>query len=228
MLAQGELSNTTIGNTGVIEEADYAKILGHVNLALHTLSQRFILKTKEITLQQHADVSRYYIRSEHAGDTSELDDYTYLLYDEDMPLEDDLVKILSAYDSLGDELTLNDKYADEPIICVEPDVISMTPCDPVEQIVLVYQASYDKLIYTADLDPSKIQLDIPYFLITPILYFVANRVFSGITSSIAEGTTTPGMTYAAKYEVACRELQRDNLIPDVQDTGQQFSNNGWV
>ena len=227
-LAFGELSNTKFGSTGAISEDHYEQVLSYVNLGLTELYKRFILKQNEVQLQQHEDVSRYYLRSEHLGEVEEMDDYIYLLYSEAAPLQDDVIKILSVYDSAGVELPVNDRTATQVITTPEPDVLLTIPEDPTEILSINYQAAHEDIVYNTDLDPSKIWLDLPAFVLAPLCYYVAACVFRGINSSITEGTVNPGVTYNTQFEIACQKIDVLDLSITSSDASQRFSNNGWI
>ncbi len=228
-LATGELSNIKLGSTGTIVAANYEAMVSHVNMGLLELCKRFTLIRNEVQLQQHADTRRYFLRTAHVGEESELDDYTYLLYDEDAPFTGNLIKVLTIFDEDGDEYPLNDAQAIYPIATPEYDILVMDPPDIVKLLDIVYQASHIPIKYTGeDFDPEKILLKVPATVKEPLIYYIASRIFSGMASTVGEGATTPGMTYSAKYEIACKKLELYNLVPENKDSGQQFIKNGWV
>ena len=228
MLAKGELSHTKLGSDGAVGSEHYEQLVSYTNLGLLELYKRFNLRQSELKLWTHADTTRYYLREDHLGDLSEMDSYTYLIYEEDNPLQDDFLKVLGIYNSDNEELKFNDTFAATPIMLQEPDVLVLIPEDTPQELSILFQASYPRIAYTDNFDPTRIQLNIPNSILQPLLYYIAASFFRGLNSSVAEGSTHPGVTYDTKYELACQKISMYSLTPTNDDTRQQFTKNGWV
>ena len=230
-LALGELSNTKLNTDGKIAPDNYATLVSHVNLGLIELFKQFNIRQNTVRLYQHPDVFRYYLRVEHLGDVEEMDDWTYLLYDEDEPFKNDLVKVLSITDDLQSNYPINDYNCDYTILTPESDILVMNPVDtPLVPLVfdITYQSLHPVIVFDPkDFKPEDIILHIPAAIEEALLAYIACRVFQGINSSVSEGTTTPAMTYSAKYEMACLKITAFSLVPDNDDSGLQFRKNGW-
>ena len=228
LLATGDLSHTKLGDSGTIQEEDWQTIVTQVNLGLTELHTRFVLKKYELQLQQHSDVTHYFLTSEHIGEADNLDDFSYILFNEDIPLEDNILKILFIFDSLGNELLINDRTQDNPIICSTPTLLQMDPFDPPELLNIVYQANHPKIVITDKFDPAKVGLDIPDWLLPALCYYIASGVYRGINSSVTEGTVNPAVTYAQQYELACQKLMVSQMSLTNDDTNYRFQRNGWI
>ena len=229
-LANGEFSHIKLGNSlqGTIAESDYPKIVSAVNLGLLDLHKRFPLRKGEFIVHQHAAVTDYYLRPEHAATVAEMDDEYYIALGEDESFTSDFIKVNSLWEADGTIVPLNDG-TNKATGGFTPsfDLLRMIPRVPPIPVHVEYQARYPKIVITESFDPEKVELNVPDFLLEPLLYFVASRVFRGIASKAAEGETTSSVTYHTLYRTACLEIQQGGLITTDDDSGQQFSNNGW-
>ncbi len=230
-LATGELSGLSIGNSqaGSIVEADYPKIVAHINLGLVDLYKRFPLRQGEIQLHQHADVTTYYLRSDHVADVDSMDEDFYIEEVDDVPFLDDIIKVTEVTDSLGDDVGLND--TNKPLTGVFTpsfDIIKSVPYDPPEILSITYQAKYPKITISDPFDPEDVKLYIPDFIIEALMLYVAMRIYRGMNSRVAEGETNIGTTFFSMYETECQKLTALDVFADVNDSGKQFVNNGWI
>jgi len=231
-LAYGEFANIKIGRSQLdsITEADYPRIISALNLGLIELYKRFKLKEKEVTLYPYSQVYLYYLRSEYVGVTAELSSSIYLISKEyDDPFNDDLVKVLEAYDELGDEIPVNDSnYPDTGIFTPTQDSIKISSANELTQIDIVYQAYYPPIELTRTFNPKTYKLYIPEYTLDALLNFIAARVFKGKTSKAAEGEVQLSTTFSQQYEIACRKITNYGLIDEATTKSKQFTNNGWA
>lgn len=227
-LAFGELSGIKLGSAGEIVEANYPKIVSHINLGLLELYKRFNIKRDELTIYQHADTTRYNLKSEHLGAVADMAADVYILEDEDNPFADDLIKVLEVYDEDEDQLPLNDKNDSTSVFTPSPDILKMTPASPVETVSVLYKASHPKIVITDNFDPDVYELEMPEFLQEALLFYVAARAFSGIKTGGVDTAKNPTYALLTQYETACHKIQMFNLEPEVNDTQTGFENNGWA
>ena len=230
-LATGEFSHIKLGNSlqGTIAEADYPKIVSAVNLGLLDLYKKFQLRKGEFIIHQHADVTSYYLRKERAAELTEMDDYCYIEIGEDESFPEDFISVNSLWEDSGTEIPLNDK-SNKATGGFTPsfDVLQMTPRVPPIAVHVEYRARYPKIVITETFDPEKVELHVPDFIMEPLLYFVASRVFRGIASKATEGETTSAITYHTLYRTACLEIEQNGLVTPNDSSNEQFSDNGWV
>jgi hypothetical protein len=117
-LAYGKFSNMAVGNsvTKSIKEEGYKRIISVLNTGLYDLYTRLVLKKKEFTLYQRSGVTRYYLRPDNIGNVNCGDPNVYI-DDQDDPIEQDIVRLLEAYDSEGEPIRIKDKnYPDDIFI----------------------------------------------------------------------------------------------------------------
>ena len=214
-LSGGEFSQLSIGgrNAGVIDESNYGKVLGHVNLALTTLYTRFMLKERRLAFTLQADSDTYQLNLE------------------------DLVKITSVLTDTEYELGINqgsDLYS-----CFTPSLntirvpqaildqgIDLPDALKTEKLTVVYQAMHPKIVMSLGfIDPTAVEVELPGTHLLPLLYFVASRVHNPIGMN---NEFHAGNSYYKKYEMACQELEGQGIQVETDTSNTRMSRNGWV
>lgn len=229
-LAYGQFSNMAIGNaaTGSIEEEQYPKVVSLINSALLDIYTRLPLKRKEFDLYQREDVTIYYLRPEYVGAVDTGDPYIYIDGTAENVVDGDIIKLLNAYDSAGNEIYINkEKYPDD-IFTPEFDTIKVALRDPLEIISVVYQAAYPKIVIGSDFDPTTYALYYPGFIGTALEANIAARLLEGKSTQATEGQGNPANTFQYKYERECLRLSNLNLIPEEEPENERFIDNGWA
>ncbi len=232
-LAYGEFTNISIGKSDLdtIREEKYPNIVSAINLGLIELCKRFNLVRKEVDLHQQSDGKIYYLRSDYIADSAnEVASDAYLVEDEEMPFQDDLLKIMEAYDSSGEKVYVNDANYPYDLFNLAPDMLKFVQeeGEALRVVTLLYRASYPKIVIDDDFDPDEIILYIPDYIRGALLLYVAHRIFMGKTSKLAEGETNLSTTFLLQFNNTCNQLKLDNLIEVVSDEDSRFRNNGWI
>jgi hypothetical protein len=230
-IASGELNQTGLvdEDTGLLKTSSYPKIVSALNMGLIEIYKRFLLKEKECNIYQQSGVEIYYLRSEYVSDIDFMGDDGYIEDSEFEYFDDDLVRILRAYNSAGDKVPIDNKaYPDTGIFTLAYDTIKMVPSSPPDIISIVYQAFLKIKIddYTL-LDPSKIKIQAPNTIKDALLTYVAGRILQSQNTRAAEGEQNLSMTYRAKFENACLQIKNAGLEIQVNDTRSSFEANGW-
>ena len=227
-LAYGELSNIAVGNSplNTINEGDYPKIVSHINLGLVELYKRFHLRQGEVKVHQYPGISTYYLRSSHSGEADSMDEDIYLEVGEYTPFMDDVLKVVQVFDAYGGEIPLNDTTKSNSVFTPSFDVLTMVPCDPVEVYSVVYRARYPKIVLSPLFNPATVELHIPDFIVEPLLFYVASRVFKGMIT--VDGEVNPNTSNTYQFELSCKKIEMFSLPSDVNDTRDRFTANGWV
>ena len=93
-------------------------------------------------------------------------------------------------------------------------------------VAVHYRASHPYLpagvgMYRANM----VDIDLPYQYLEALCYFIASRINNpmGMTNEFHAGNS-----YAAKYEMACLALERDNIRVDQVSQPDRIGRNGWV
>lgn len=236
-LASGEFSQLSIGGagTGEIAESYYPQLVRHINLGLTELYKRFFLKEGRLKLALQAGRYTYPLTSKYAeSNTASTEPVKYLL-DADEPFRDDLLKLEQVLTTEGKELALND--ASQTYSCFTPSLQTLRVAEAVidgdfdlpagyrtTELLLVYRANHPILLDSV-FDATKVELELPYSHLMPLLYFVASRVHNPIGMA---NEFHAGNNYAMKYEQACQELEHYNLQVDQGRGNTRLERGGWV
>lgn len=239
-LTYGELSQLSIGGgeQGVIAPANYDRVLAHINLGLTALHKRFCLKEGQVTLEVLPGVTRYQLHSKYAVNGKNSRELVRYIKDTAAaPFKDDVHKVERVYADSGYEFVMND--VDDPLsvrttsstMLEIPELVAsptgQTPDDlNTEFLKVVYRANHP-MIRTVDgeLDPTLVEVDLPYSHLEPLLLFVASRAH---TPTGMVGEFNSGNNYMQKYEMSCQEIERTNLVIDQGSQSDRASRNGWV
>jgi hypothetical protein len=227
-LTHGEFSMLSIGGQaqGEINESNYPRVVDHVNLGLTALFKRFNLKKGELKLQMQEDHLLYRLRSEFAVnnlDSTEL--VRYIIDTVDAPFEDDIIKVESVVGSIFGELPLNDAAAIYSVTTPKALLLRVPEILDTQMLTLTYQANHPKLVVDADFNPHTLEVDLPETHLEALLFYVASRVNNPIGMA---NEFHAGNSYAAKYEMACQELEGKGLQIDRTEQYDKIRRNGWV
>ena len=233
-LSYGEATQLAIAQStvGTISENNYPRVVSLLNRALVKMAERFQLKIAEVDIQQIAGQTLYPITSEHAGTTDEIaaDSDLHVIHTDELLFEDNLIKILRVYDADGTEYTLEDSNTSDSMFTPEFNVLKMTPEDTPVIVSVEYQATLPRIVIpdTGTFYPEKINVNIPRTLIGPLNIYIVHLLLSGMNTRTAEGEQSIQSTWLNRFELAVRELQNNNVLPDRQESQSHFENNGFV
>lgn len=239
-LTYGELSQLNIGGgeDGAINEANYPRILAHINLGMNALYKRFTLKEGRVRLQLIPGITMYLLNSKFAAtNRRSREPVKYIQDTEANPFEDDVQKIEKVMTDSGFELHINNEA--EYYSVFTPSLHSLrVPLDLVDQSMdltddlktqglnVVYRAGHKNItIGNGFFDPARVEVDLPDTHLEALLLFVASRVYNPIGM---QNEFNAGNNYAAKYEQACQYLEALNLQVDVGSQSTALVRNGWV
>lgn len=219
-LHYGELNSHGMFMTALTEQ-DKQKLIAHANIALTALYTRFPLLTRELTIIQMEGKTAYELTSKHA-----ITDKTHVGYDKyiidsvEFPFNNDLVRVLSAYDEEGNEIRINDSTACPVITTPAYNVIEVPIPVDTNALFLIYQAKHPIIV---DQDS---QVYIPEQFRPALLAYIAHRVYSGGTAQ--EHVMLSNQMYQ-KYELICiqnREYGVDNSFEGDRNIKPCLG--GWV
>jgi hypothetical protein len=239
-LTYGELSNLAIGGSaeGEISEANYPRILAHINLGLTALYRRFPLKEGSVRIQLQPNQIAYHVHSDYAvGNRRARASVKYVQDSITSPFSDDILKIEKAFTDTDIELELNNSLNTYSVMTPTsntirvPEVLVDGSLDTNDDLyttglMLFYRANHSKLVVTQGLfDPARIDVELPQTHLEPLLLYVASRVNNpiGMTNEFNAGNN-----YAAKYEASCQRLEIENLRVDQGSQGNRLHSKGFV
>ena len=231
-LTIGELSSLNMGGDSNIglQECEYANIVPHINLGLTELYSRFSLDMSEVMIQQDASIIEYFLDYKYAvSNTASTEPIKYILDTVENPFNDEIIKIETVFNSDGDNTLLPEDYPDTDLedfwARIAPSYKSIIIPKPITgtKITVTYRAAHKKILST-NLNPFTTEINIPIVLLQPLLYFIAGRVFSIInTDELQEGTA-----YMAKFEQACNNILKYDLIKEEYYSNVKLDKNEWV
>jgi hypothetical protein len=229
-LAYGELTNMAVSkaSNNSINPSEYLRIVSYINEGLLDLYTRFTIRTKEFDLYQRSGVTRYYIRSAHLGDPTAGDDDIYIDNTQEDSIDADIIRLITAYDSLGNEVRINNAAYPDDFFNPEPDILTIVERDPVEVFSIKYQAAYPKISLNSSFDPATYELHIPAYIVKPLKAIVASKLFTGKAGKTTENNQSLQNTFLHQYEIACAEIVDRSLIPQEREEDERFTNNGWT
>jgi hypothetical protein len=229
-LSMGELSQISLGGVaaGELNSLGQDKLVAHVNLGLLALYKRFNLKEGRLAFSLDFGRSLYPLSTDSDVRFVEVDGVEFA---------DDILKIEKVLTDDGFELGLND--ASDPYGCTTPGtttlrlspyVVGQSFDLPEEYktggLTVVYRASHPMLVKRGDnFNASRVEVELPYSHLDPLLLFVASRIHNPIGMS---NEFHAGNSYYAKYEKACQELEVRNLAVDQGSQNTRLVSGGWV
>ena len=238
-LTTGELSQLCIGGAaeGEITEANYGKVVGHINLGLTALYKRFFLKEGRVDLDMVSGRSIYPIHSKYAVSNIKSKEPVKYLLDSAGKFTDDILKIESVLTDAGKDIPLNDVTDPLSITLTSPTILRIPaaliaqgadlPEDyKTSKLTVVYRANHPQIDALAPVFfPDQIELELPESHLEALLLFVASRAHTpgGLVNEFNAGNN-----YASKYEMECLRLEQFNLQIDHNTSNHRLIRNGWV
>lgn len=230
LLATGEFSNIALSrnNTGGINESEYAKIVGHINLGLVELYKRFRLMNNELVLHVSPTTMTYYLREDRMVPAHQISSSRYIERPDDLEGCLNIVEITGAFDADGNELTINNRFKTPAIVQSSTDTLKISKLTEAQTISITYQAFPSKIVLDADFDPEACVLPIPDTIIEALLYYIASRVYkpTGANNSTANADKSAG--YQQQYELSCQKLELFGLGIQDDDSSNTFEEKGWA
>lgn len=213
-LTHGELSQVSLGGAaaGSISEVNYGLVVSHINLALTALHKRFTLKEGRQLITLVPGI------------------YTY-------PLANDVLKVISVFTVEGTPVGLNDEG--NTLACSTPSasllrvpvaiVDSPSTVHPLLQttaLEVVFRQNHP-MIEVGDfgIDPTQVEVDLPYTHLEPLLLYVAARVHAPGDLS---GQPITSNSYLSRYEVSCREIENQGLQVEQGGQHDRLRRTGWI
>lgn len=231
-LARGALRNTSladlrndIGN----HQDEFAQVCTMIDEALLRLYSRFVLKEKHLVLEMQPGVTFYHLKSMYSvtGANPILVPHPYIMDLPNEPFLEDVVKVLSVFDSKGIQRPLNDHSKPYGIFTPQADVIQNMYPQTLEALGVAYQA---RPLSTLQKDSVGWREDTEFYLpdcLLPALSaYVAYTYHQGVGTSEAVSTA---MIQIKMYDEICREVERMDLVnQSLSCTNTRFNQNGWI
>ncbi len=225
-LSVGELSLIRTGNDGEgIREKDYPKVIAQLNAGLTALHARFPLQEREIIVEQHEQITKYYLRPEFLASNAASKQYVkYLIDTPSEPFYDDVLKVMRVYDECGCPLYLDSEPACWSVTTPAYDCIQIVSPVDTNALFVTYRANHPK-IELSNMDLG-IEIRIPASHEKALTYYIASQLYA---NSPNQETANKGMEWSQRYEAECKRIEdldlnnayigQGNLKPEMR---------GWV
>jgi hypothetical protein len=231
-LIHGELARLAIGSNGIQPE-NYSQLIDYTNLALIELYKRFNLKEAELTLRTTSEVTTYYLRPSFIDGSDSDVPYKYIISTGNTQNIESLFKIEKVFDEEGNEWAINSSASKFSVFTNEYDVIQFNNLEPNKLFSIIYRCGPDPIVLPENFtienhevfDPKEVEINLPPYLLQPLLVFVAARAFSilGSTTDVNEGAN-----YMLKFKQACNEIDRLGLVNKEVFESTKLNDRGWV
>lgn len=227
-LTFGELRHISLGGyeSGGIKPSDYLVVVAHVNMGLRNLFSRFPLKHKELLIQQHDWITNYILDKKFAeSNKASSEPIKYIIDPPRDPFNNDLLKIIAVYSELGEERALNKEG--DPLSVYTPafNIVNIPYPQEENTFSVMYRAKHDDIIVGAGFDPTQVYIDLPDYLLEPLLIYIAGRVVGNMGSTDNLNASTQ---YTSRYELALRQIEDSDLINKQDLENYRAERNGWV
>lgn len=221
-LSYGELSNLSIASegNGVIIDSKKPAIIQHAEEALLRLHSRFILKEKELLIEQVIGITDYFI--DEANTVSQGNTNHKFILDSINPYKGDAIKILSVYNENDFNIPLNDVNNKYSYYTPKPLVLQI-PAPRAGMVIGVnYQARHIKL----DIENEEQIIDIPDVLVPAMTAYIAHKIFSNM---VGQENIAKGLEQLDIYESICSEVIEQDLVnSSISTTNNKFHYRGFV
>lgn len=227
-LSFGELSNLSLSNNGdgTIIETQQPKVLRHANEALLRLYSRFVLKEDDVVIEMYEHITNYELKAKFAErfvpeqGTGEKHRYIKDRYTAE-PFKDDVIRILKVFNSLGQEMVLNNETKRWSLFTPRPKTLQVPLPIRGQALSVNYQARHVKL--TGSLNQ---EVELPDVLEGAFMSYIASNVF---TDMGGPENLQRGQVLMAKYETICVEVEAKDVISVTNSSSASvFEQQGYV
>lgn len=227
-LTYGEYAELFIGGAeaGAIDPSQYRKVVAHTNSALRALHIRLPLRLEEVLIQQYDHISNYYLRPQFAvQNTASIEPYKYIIDSPYAPFQDNVIKIEQVFSEVGEEYPLNDSLTVYSVYTPQFDQLQIPFAKAENACSVIFRANHPKIVWDAYFNPAEVDIDVPEYLMDPILLYMSSRMASNEAHNDQKSAATLALQ---KYEKSVVELSNSGLIQEEQTTNNRLVNNGWV
>jgi hypothetical protein len=226
-LVYGELSTLPLGTTDVNGDLvdGFNAIIPHINLALTSVHKRLYLREESLLLRQSASIKKYFIQDKFAESNVMSSEPVKYIIDAASPYLGNSLKVESIHNAAGDTLPVNDSSADMVLRTPTPNSILIAAPVANQDLTITYRANHPH-IDVSTMDSATQEIDIPDFVLEPLLYFIASRVHASYPPALE--ATNESYNYRNKYEAAMAEISEYGLVDTSSNSNRRLETAGWV
>lgn len=227
-LALGELNNMALAENDTIIPQKRPQIVNYANEALLSLHSRFVLKEKDVLVEMREGVTNYHLLKRYALSYYDSEnppdrwDHPYIMDTPAEPFLEDVIKILSVYNSFGIRLPLNDLESSLSVFNPQSNVLQVPFPIAAQSLSIEYQAEHPKLDHCECDD----EIMLPNVLWPALKAYVASKVYSHMNT---QEMTAKGQEHMMNYENICLDvIEKDLVNTSSSTTNSVFELRGWV
>lgn len=225
-LSFGPAANLAIfgEGSGMIEEANYPRILNAVNQTFTALYSRFRLRQKTLVVRAMEGRLMYPLKPIHSAlSTNPLSD-KFIMDTVDDPFLGDILRIELVTDALGVAYNLNDRTENcRTVFVPAPDTLQLVKFEDLEEFMVEYRASHPKLaLDNTDLEQT---IDLPYAYQAAFLAHLTGKIYQSLNGP---ENSAKGVEFLAEWERLCGEHEFHNTdVAHQSNTNIRPALNGW-
>lgn len=227
-LAFGKLANLSMAGSGEpngdIEVAARPQVMHAVNEGLTRLYSRFVLKENDVIISLRDHITKYYLSSLYSEALYPQPgvEIPYILDTPAQPFSNDVIRIMSVYDSIGRKVPLNDDNNARSVFTPQFNMLQVMKPENGKLLNVVYQAKHPQL----SVDHPQDLIQLPDVLHGALEAYTAYLVYSSINTQEA---VAKAAEYMNLYEMLCSEVEmKDTVSNSTSITTTKFEERGWV
>ena len=226
-LALGELSNLAMSENGTIVAEKRPHVTNYTNEGLLALCSRFILIERDMLIEMREAKTNYHLLRRYAmsqyGEENPPDrfDLPYIIDTVGEPFQEDVIKILSVYNSFGMKIPLND--LDNPMSVFSPQsTVLQIPYPIAGQAVTLEYLARHKTMSHCDCDE---QIELPEVLHRALRAYIASKVFMHMNT---QENTAKGQEHMLNFETLCQDvIDKDLVSTSSVTTNEKLEQRGF-
>lgn len=226
-LALSELINLAMSQNDTIIPERRPQVVVAANEALLKLHSRFILKEKDMIIEMREAKTNYHLLKRYAMSQYHKDnppnrwDMPYIIDNIGEPFEEDVIKILSVYNSFGMKVPLNDTENAMSVHTPQSTVLQVPFPIAGQALTLEYQAKHSVL----DHCDCEAEIIVPDVLLPALRAYIASKIFMHMNT---QENTAKGQEHMMTYEANCLEVvEKDLVSSSYSTTNTKFHKRGF-
>lgn len=227
-LALVELNNLALASSGTISIEKRPQITLIANEALLRLYTRFLLKENIVLIEMQEAVTHYHLIKKYTHSFQQDPDnqdpccLPYILDSVSEPFQEDVIKIMSVYDSFQCKLPLNDLEKIDSVFTPQNNIIQVPRPISEQALCIEYQARHPVL---SDSDTNS-EIELPEVLHGALRSYIASKVFMNMNT---QESTVKGQEHMLNYETISQDVIDQDVVNSSQSTTNvRFEKRGWI
>lgn len=224
-LSVSELSNLSLVDLneecGIKKDKQHS-VVEFVHEALNKLYSNYYLKEDSIFVEIIDGKTRYEITSEHLMNNDLEADYDHYLWKtEDIPFNNDILRIIRIIDSTGNLLPLNNPEKFNSVFTPLFNVIDTQNLNEEHELEVIYASKHPNLSIEENTT-----IELPISLFPAVRAYVAYLIHMNMNT---ENAVQNAQKYLNQYNLIITEnIQSDSAFVKTDDRTCKFNLGGWV